>query len=171
MSSDAQLLLIFLALLDDDPIQESILQHEDGRKIPFGYPSAQGYLEVRQMLTQTSLIHRNKYLNTLSIHNVVLVVARQSMTKDEFSITFQVAISLLTSEWKEDRYWAFGHRLSEWQVADTLFRMLRNWQAIFTSTSPNCHLHRFGCLLPLLLTQACEWIGSMQNSLMLRSMF
>lgn len=117
---NAQSLLRILALLDDSQIQEDILQHKDAQKILSSYPLDTEYEDAMSMLTQISLVHRNKQLKTLSIHNLVQDVARQSMEGEEFSKAFQATLLLLTLEWEEIRLYAFGHRLSDWQMADKI---------------------------------------------------
>lgn len=114
----ASALLKVMALLENNPIQEALLLHGEGYEIIEAYPSADSYDEARQILSQASLIRRNKQLKTLSIHHVVQDVARQIMTRDELRDTFEIAVVLVNANWKEERYWAFSHRLSDWEVAE-----------------------------------------------------
>jgi hypothetical protein len=109
LAPEASALLKVLALLDNDP---------EGHQNMDVYPSVDDYDEVRPVLNQASLIRRNKQLKTLSIHHVVQDVACQVMGREDLQDAFEVAVALVNADWKEERFWAFDHRLSDWQVAD-----------------------------------------------------
>lgn len=100
------------------------------------YPSINDYDEAIAVLSQASLIRQNKQLKILSIHRLVQDVARQVMGIENIQEAFKVAVALVTAEWKEDRFWAFGHRLSDWQVADLVVSHMSNLAKHYRTHSP-----------------------------------
>jgi hypothetical protein len=150
LAPEASALLKVLALLDNDPIHESILRHGEGHQHMDAYPSVDNFDEVKPALSKASLIRRNKQLKTLSIHHVVQDVARQVMGKEDLQDAFEVAVALVNADWKEEHFWAFGHRLSDWQVADfVVFHVEklakhRRTHSPHTQTCPARHIHVIG---------------------------
>jgi hypothetical protein len=114
----ASALLKVLDLLDNDPIQESLLRNDVAHEFMAAYPLMNEYDDVRPVLSRTSLIRRNKITKALSVNNVVQDVQRQMMDKYEIDVTFRTAVALVDADWQHDRTWVFGHRATDWQVAD-----------------------------------------------------
>jgi len=136
LPTPALALLRILSLLDHDRIQESLLKSDEARQFVVTYPLASDFDEVRPKLSKCSLVSRNKNTMTLSVHHVVQDVARQKMTKEEFADSFQAAVALLASNWKNDRSFAFGHRLKDWEVADTVVPHIWRIAAHFRVQNP-----------------------------------
>jgi len=109
-------LLRVISLLDRDAIPERLLESDEGCFEE--YPLASEFGVITTMLNTANLLSQNKTTKAVSVHRVVRDVTRQMMSADEFVESFQLAITLLASHWNDDRYFAFGHRLEAWEVAN-----------------------------------------------------